>query len=318
VKGLRNGVRGNRIATIRPEEAEMLGRDRTDSGPRVVAFDARGGVSPGAILTGVVVAFGATFVFSAIVGGVLVALGISNSPSSVVTAGVGAGIALIVAQLLAYLWGGYAAGRMARGAGLANGLLVPLAAILVAVAVGAIVTALGATANLNLPSITHFNPRLPISSNQLNNRVLDTGLWIALGALLAMFVGGAIGGLLGARWHTKLERQTLADRTDTTVESGEGVTALQTDRTVETNGADDDDGTQVIDRPDDADRTIETNGTVATDSTSDDSGAVSAYPTPATTGGAAGAGSEYPRANPTVADDSEPGTTTTTSGDSRA
>jgi hypothetical protein len=296
----------------------MFGRDRTDTGPRVVAFDARGGVSPGAILTGVVVAFGATFVFSAIVGGVLVALGISNSPSSVVTAGVGAGIALIVAQLLAYLWGGYAAGRMARGAGLANGLLVPLAAILVAVAVGAIVTALGATANLNLPSITHFNPRLPISSNQLNNKVVDTGLWIALGALLAMFVGGAIGGLLGARWHTKLERQTLADRTDSTDGTGERVAAMETDGTVERDGTVEEDGTRVIDRPGDTERTIETERTTATNSTSDDSGAVSAYPTPATTGGAAGVGSEYPRPNPTVAEDPDTGTTTTTGGDTRA
>jgi hypothetical protein len=276
----------------------MFGRDRTTTGPRVVAFDARGGVSPGAILTGVVVAFGATFVFSAIVGGVLVALGISNSPSSVVTAGVGAGIALIVAQLLAYLWGGYAAGRMARGAGLANGLLVPLAAILVAVAVGAIVTALGATANLNLPSITHFNPRLPISSDELNNKVLDTGLWIALGALLAMFVGGAIGGLLGARWHTKLERQALADRDDT----GETVAAVRDDRRVDTDGTVDDDGTEVIDGRVQTERTVETERTIPASSNT------------ATTGGAAAAGPDYPRPNPTVEEDSD----TTTTGDTRA
>jgi hypothetical protein len=269
----------------------MFGRDRASTGPRVVAFDARGGVSPGAILTGVVVAFGATFVFSAIVGGVLVALGISNTPSAVVTAGVGAGIALIAALLLAYLWGGYAAGRMARGAGLANGLLVPLAAILVAIAVGAIVTALGATANLNLPSITHFNPRLPISSNQLNNKLLDTSRWIALGSLIAMFVGGAIGGLLGARWHTKLERRTLTARTAETPVAATGATALQNERTAETPVA----------------------STGATALQNERTGADE----PSSTEGAVATGSEYPSG--TVQDQPETSETgTTTTGDSRA
>ncbi|MEA2485855.1 MAG: hypothetical protein QOD46_966 [Actinomycetota bacterium] len=296
----------------------MFGRDNTTTEPRVVAFDARGGVSPGAILTGVVVAFGATFILSAIVGGVLVALGISNTPSSVVTVGVGAGIALVVAMFLAYLWGGYAAGRMARGAGLANGVLVPVAAIIVALVVGGIVTALGATANLNLPSLSHFNPGLPISSNQLNGRTLDTTLWMTLGALIAMFLGGIIGGLLGARWHTKLERQTLRDRAAAEPVGVGPVTA----RTVETERTDD------IDH--DGDRTVETTRTETTGSTSDGGsfsssnppatgGAASGYP-PAT-GGAASESAGYPRPNPTVEGDSTATTTSTTettTGDTRA
>jgi hypothetical protein len=285
----------------------MFGRDRASTAPRVVAFDARGGVSPGAILTGVVVAFGATFVFSAIVGGVLVALGISNTPSAVVTAGVGAGIALIVAQLLAYLWGGYAAGRMARGAGLANGLLVPIAAILVAVAVGAIVTALGATANLNLPSITHFNPRLPISSNQLNNRVLNTSLWIALGSLVAMFIGGAIGGLLGARWHTKLERHALAERTAETSTGAGGTTTLDSNRTTTPDGSSTT-GDPVEDRP-------------LADTEAGDNVSTSGTPTSTTGGAVAGsehAGSGYPASDgATDGTTAGPATSSTTTGESR-
>jgi hypothetical protein len=288
----------------------MFGRDNTTTTePRVVAFDARGGVSPGAILTGVVVAFGATFILSAIVGGVLVALGISNTPSSVVTVGVGAGIALIVAMFLAYLWGGYAAGRMARGAGLANGLLVPVAAIVVALIVGGIVTALGATANLNLPSLSHFNPGLPISSNQLRGRVLDTTLWMSLGALVAMFLGGIIGGLLGARWHTKLERQTLKDRAAAEpVGVGPMTTrTVQTERSVD---ADDNDG----------DRTVETTRT-ETDSATADGNSFPSSSNPPPTGGAARDTQGYPRANPTVDGDSTSTTTSTTeatTGDTRA
>ncbi|MEA2509566.1 MAG: hypothetical protein QOG21_1648 [Actinomycetota bacterium] len=286
----------------------MFGRDNTTTEPRVVAFDARGGVSPGAILTGVVVAFGATFILSAIVGGVLVALGISNTPSSVVTVGVGAGIALVVAMFLAYLWGGYAAGRMARGAGLANGLLVPVAAIVVALIVGGIVTALGATANLNLPSLSHFNPGLPISSNQLNGRVLDTTLWMTLGALIAMFLGGIIGGLLGARWHTKLERQTLKERA---AAEPVGVGPMAS-RTVQTERSDRDDS--------DGDRTVETSRT-ETDSSTADGGSFTSSSNPPTTGGAARDTEGYPRANPTVEGDSTSTTTSTTettTGDTRA
>ncbi|MDP9233032.1 MAG: TIGR04086 family membrane protein [Actinomycetota bacterium] len=282
----------------------MFGRDRTVTGSQDVAFDARGGVSPGAIFTGVVVAFGATFILSAIVGGVLVALGINNTPSTTVTVGVGAGIALVVAMFLAYLWGGYTAGRMARGAGLANGLLVPLAAIVVALIVGGIVTALGATANLNLPSLSHFNPGLPISDNQLNGRVLDASLWIGLSGLIAMFLGGAIGGLLGARWHTKLERHTLEERTDD---------ETVTDRETVTSGA------VATTNVDETNRTVETAGAdTDTDRSSADGETVSAASTgPPITGGAAAETSEYPRSNPTVDEDSA-STTTSTTGDTRA
>ncbi|MBA2726157.1 MAG: hypothetical protein H0U53_09225, partial [Actinobacteria bacterium] len=34
---------------------------------------------------------------------------------------------------------------------------------------------------------------------------------IGVASLLAMFVGGAAGGLMGARWHTKLERRAADD-----------------------------------------------------------------------------------------------------------
>lgn len=168
--------------------------------------DARGGVSVPAILTGVVVALGAMFLLSALVGGVLTAIGLSADAltNGVIEAGIGAGIALIVAQLLAYLWGGYTAGRMSRGAGVANGLLVPLVAIIVAVLVGAVVASLGATANLSLPFSTS---RLPLESDL----IVDWGLAISIGAVVAMFVGGALGGALGARWHTKLERRTFEE-----------------------------------------------------------------------------------------------------------
>lgn len=173
---------------------------RTDA--TIIEPRARGGVALGPILTGVVVAFGAMFLLSALVGGVLAAFGVIDSTvtaGEVIEAGIGAGIALVLAQFLAYLWGGYTAGRMARGSGVVNGLLVPLSAVVVAILVGAVATGLGANANLNLPFTTN---QLPLE----NGNLVDWGIGIGIASLIAMFLGGALGGGMGAAWHTKLER----------------------------------------------------------------------------------------------------------------
>ncbi|MFN2490437.1 MAG: TIGR04086 family membrane protein [Actinomycetota bacterium] len=181
----RRGVKDDRAATI-------------ERAPR-----ARGGVSPGGILTGVVVSFGAIFLLSALIGGVLAASGVVDdniTGSDVVDAGIAGGIAFVIAQFLAYLWGGYTAGRMARGAGLINGLLVPLLAIIMALLVGGIAAGLGATADMNLP---FQNARLPLEQDI----AIEWGVGIGIAAVVAMFLGGGLGGGLGARWHTKLERR---------------------------------------------------------------------------------------------------------------
>lgn len=163
--------------------------------------EARGGVAFGPIATGVVVAFGAMFLLSAVIGGTLAGLDYWEGleAGEITQVGIGAGIALIVAQFFSYLWGGYTAGRMGRGAGVANGLLVPLAAIVVALVVIGIAAALGARANLNLPFTT---TQLPLQDQTL----LNWGIGFSIASLVVMFLGGAIGGMLGTRWHSKLER----------------------------------------------------------------------------------------------------------------
>jgi len=164
---------------------------------------ARGGVSPGGILTGVVVAFGALTLLSALVGGAFASSGVD--PESLGTTrdvGIGIGVGLVIAWFLACLWGGYTAGRMGRGAGIVNGLLVPIVVLILGVLVAVIVGAFGASANLNLP----FRPaQFPTDNNTLYE--LSTGFGIAI--LVAMLLGGALGGGMGARWHTKLEREAL-------------------------------------------------------------------------------------------------------------
>ena len=164
---------------------------------------ARGGFSLGSVLTGVLVAFGAFVVLSALIGAVLAALGVTEGTISATDARnvtIGAGIGLVLAQLLAYLWGGYTAGRMARGSGILNGIGVPILALALVAALGAIIAAV--TGNLDVSAdATTARANLPLPLSDL----ADIGTGVGIGVLLAMLLGGAIGGHLGSRWHTKLE-----------------------------------------------------------------------------------------------------------------
>lgn len=170
------------------------------------ARDVRGGMSIGAIVTGVVVALGAMFLLSAIIGGILVALDVETetlTESEGLRAGIAAGIAFVVAQFLAYLWGGYTAGRMARGAGFAHGLLVPIVALLLGLLAAGLVRLMGAEANLNLPFTVN---RLPLETDT----AVNWGTGIGIASLVAMLLGGIAGGITGSRWHTKLELRAVA------------------------------------------------------------------------------------------------------------
>lgn len=188
---------------------DAVREDRTfterEVAPRREVMAARGGVSGGAVLSGVLVAFGAMFVLTAVISGILVGLGLADelTPGEANEVGIATGIGLVLAQFLSYMWGGYAAGRMSRGAGSANGALVALLGIVVGIAVGAIAAGIGATEDL----------RTPFNSSQLpaDGEVLRWGAGLAIAAIAAMFFGGVIGGALGSRWHTRLERRTLAE-----------------------------------------------------------------------------------------------------------
>ena len=199
----------------------MFGRTRTDDYSeretvvREKPISARGGVSFGTILTGALVAIGAFFLLSTIVGAVLSQTGVSAEElarGDAVDAGIAGGIALLVAWFLSFTWGGYTAGRMGRGSGFLNGLLVPLGVILLAAIVGAIAWALGASQGWTLPSPTQ---QLQIEGEYTS---VDYGIGLGLITLGVMLLGSIIGGLMGARWHTKLERRVEAERHDAYVE----------------------------------------------------------------------------------------------------
>ncbi len=151
------------------------------------------------ILAGLVTAYGTFAVFAAIAGAIAEAADADTEFRTNDWTGSGAVAALISAAvlLLAYLFGGYVAGRMARRAGLLHGVLVAVTSLVVGAVVGGVVGALADSAEVerNLRSIG-----VPTDTDQL------TGVAVAsvIVSLVAMLAGGALGGLLGERWHTKL------------------------------------------------------------------------------------------------------------------
>ena len=191
-----------------PMNMPEVDRDTAFYGERRRWLPVRGGFSFGAIITGAFVAIGAMVLFMAITAGLLAAAGVIKSDGSVTTqtmvrATVLTGVGLVLAQFLAYLWGGYTAGRMARGAGEWNGFLVPVASIIIAGGIGVLVGWLGTTVHLNYSFQT---TRLPID----RDLKIHLGTAIVAASLFAMFVGGIAGGVRGARWHRKLESKAAA------------------------------------------------------------------------------------------------------------
>ncbi|GHE11448.1 YrzE family protein [Klenkia taihuensis] len=113
--------------------------------------------------------------------------------------GLGAAIALLVVLFIAYLAGGYVAGRMARFNGTKQGLGVWLW--------GVIVLVLAALAGLVLGTQYNFFDQLNLPSLPVDSGTATTGGLIALGAvLLVTLLGAMIGGKLGSRYHRKVDR----------------------------------------------------------------------------------------------------------------
>ncbi len=113
--------------------------------------------------------------------------------------GLGAAIALLVVLFVAYLAGGYVAGRMARFNGTKQGLGVWLW--------GVIVLVLAALAGLVLGTQYNFFDQLNLPSLPVDSGTATTGGLIALGAvLLVTLLGAMLGGKLGSHYHRKVDR----------------------------------------------------------------------------------------------------------------
>lgn len=162
-------------------------------------------VSPGSVLAGVLVAYGAFAVLAAIAGGILNAMGVdidAFSENDWRDLGIATGIAAGLILFLSYLYGGYVAGRMARRAGAVNGAGVFVLGILVAAGVGA---AIGSQTGVDGVIDNLRSVGVPTSGDQFRS----IGTIAGVGSLLAMLLGSVVGGMNGERWHGKLMRRAL-------------------------------------------------------------------------------------------------------------
>jgi uncharacterized membrane protein len=157
------------------------------------------------VLAGVLVAYGAFAVLAALAGAAAAALGLNTdlSANNWAELGVGSAIVAAVVLLLAYLFGGYVAGRMARRAGLLHGIAVFILALIIVALVAAIAATQTDTSAIrdNLRSLG-----IPTTGAEWG----DVGTLAGIGSLAAMLVGALLGGLLGERWHTKLTRRAAS------------------------------------------------------------------------------------------------------------
>jgi hypothetical protein len=176
-------------------------RDRDDSEAR----DRFGGINWGAGFFGWLVAIGMTIILSGIVGAVVTAIGnnlnltVADAKASAGSIGIGAGIALLVVLMLAYFTGGYVAGRMSRFDGARQGL----ATWVIGLVVTLLVAAVGAIAGNQYNVFNRISlPRLPLNVSELGTGGAITAVAVLVGTLLAAMLGGKV----GHRYHTKVDR----------------------------------------------------------------------------------------------------------------
>jgi hypothetical protein len=188
--------RGGNTDAARVEERET----RTGQTSGYASLEEERGTSWVSVVLGWLAALGAGLILSGIVSGIVGAIFGSAGSQGVQEGGTTALIGLLITLLLAFLIGGYVAGRLASRSGLKHGLLVPLLALVVTIVLAIVGGLLGISFIDQLSGIT-----LPQGAQQSAQQAAPQqglGTILTVGGILALlfpFIGGAIGGLWGAR-----------------------------------------------------------------------------------------------------------------------
>jgi hypothetical protein len=184
-----------------------------DSGPRRVG-DARRdheadrnrreselGTSWTSVIFGWLAALGAGLILSGIVGAIVGAIlgGNQGVGQEAQSGGIASLVGVLITLLLAFLIGGYVAGRLASRSGLKHGILVPVLSLLVIILLAIIGAIVGSSFIDQLSGIAL--PQVPQGAQQqVPQQGLGTILTVSgILALLVPFIGGALGGLWGAK-----------------------------------------------------------------------------------------------------------------------
>ncbi len=154
------------------------------------------------VTAGIVTAYGTFALIAALVGSILSAADVDTEfrTDDWTSSGAAASLATAATLLVAYLFGGYVAGRMSRRAAVLHGIAVFIGTLVVAAVVGSVVGWLTDDDQIraNLQGIG-----VPTNTDQLS----DVAVVGALVSVLAILVGAVVGAMWGERWHTTLARR---------------------------------------------------------------------------------------------------------------
>ncbi len=171
--------------------------------------DRFGGIKWGAAFFGWLSANGLAVILVALLSAAGVAIGLTQGVPSTDeavqqadTIGIAGIIALLVVLFLAYLAGGYVAGRMARFDGVKQGIAVWVIGLLVVIALAVLGLVLGSQYNV-LQSLNL--PRIPVGEGTATT----AGIIALVAVLVVTLVGAILGGRLGERYHRKIDRAGL-------------------------------------------------------------------------------------------------------------
>jgi len=191
-------------ATMRTEGASVSRGAARDA---VTAQRARfGGIKWGAAFFGWLSANGLAVILIALLSAAGVAFGLAQNVDTADEAvdqandiGIGGGIAVLVILFLAYLAGGYVAGRMSRFDGARQGIAVWVIGLFVVLVLALAGVALGAQYNV----LQQLNlPRIPVDEGTATT----AGIITLVAILLVTLFGAVLGGKLGERYHRKVDR----------------------------------------------------------------------------------------------------------------
>jgi hypothetical protein len=188
----------------RVKEVRAERETHTNYGSGHAYSDEDRGTSWTSVILGWLTALGAGLILSGIVSGIVGAIFGTAGRQGITEGGATALIGLLITLLVAFLIGGYAAGRMAARSGLKHGLFVPLLALVVTLVLAIIGGLLGVSfidqlSGVTLPQGAQSGAQQAAPSQGLGTILSVSGIL----ALLFPFIGGALGGIWGARTGTR-------------------------------------------------------------------------------------------------------------------
>lgn len=185
-----------------------LERDRRDIGGVDAARERFGGKDLPASLAGMLVALAALLLLaglaSAAIGAIAFQTGVEGNEEEL---SLGALITAGVVIFVAFLLGGWAAGRMARYNGALNGFMVALWFIVLGVVLAAVGAIAGNTYNL-FDDLRVAKASLPnwFSGEDVTIEAIISSVAFAV----LMVLGAVLGGIWGTRMHTRADREIAA------------------------------------------------------------------------------------------------------------